>query len=81
MSVDSEFHNIVNCIRNFNTGQVYHRVAVLLKTISNEAKEYFRRLEKTSKRLIRVEEHLKIKKDRKLFFLTLFDQNHRIKAL
>ena len=32
---------------------------VVFKTISNEAKEYFRRLEKTSKRLIRVEEHLK----------------------
>ena len=32
---------------------------MVFKTISNEAKEYFRQLEKTAKRLIRVEEHLK----------------------
>ena len=33
---------------------------VVFKTISYEAKEYFRQLKKTAKRLIRVEEHLKL---------------------
>ena len=32
---------------------------VIFKTISNEAKVYFRQLEKTAKRLTKVEEHVK----------------------
>ena len=43
---------------NYKTCALLWLSYVVFKTISNEAKVYFCQLEKTAKRLIRVEEHL-----------------------